>query len=171
MSHNSPQNTSQDYKQSPMIVIASNRGPFSFSARKDGSFRVKRGAGGLVTALGALAEEHDVLWIASALSRGDRAWAIGLFVRHFGVDMSEAGESDHERYANFNEFFTRPLKDGVRPIADADIVCPADGAISQLGDIREGLCFQAKGKYFSTEELLAGDEARAAQFAGGRFAT
>jgi phosphatidylserine decarboxylase len=92
-------------------------------------------------------------------------------MRHFGVNMNEAEEPDHERYANFNEFFTRPLKEGVRPIADADIVCPADGAISQLGDIREGLCFQAKGKYFSTEELLAGDEARAAQFAGGRFAT
>ena len=112
---------------------------------------------------GFLAELRQPIWLKN--------WAIGLFVRHFGVDMNEAEESDHERYANFNEFFTRPLKAGVRPIADADIVCPADGAISQLGDIREGLCFQAKGKYFSTEELLAGDEARAAQFAGGRFAT
>lgn len=112
---------------------------------------------------GFLAELRQPIWLKN--------WAIGLFVRHFGVDMNEAEEPDHERYANFNEFFTRPLKEGVRPIADADIVCPADGAISQLGDIREGLCFQAKGKYFSTEELLAGDEARAARFAGGRFAT
>jgi phosphatidylserine decarboxylase len=112
---------------------------------------------------GFLAELRQPIWLKN--------WAIGLFVRHFGVDMNEAEEPDHERYANFNEFFTRPLQEGVRPIADADIVCPADGAISQLGDIREGLCFQAKGKYFSTEELLAGDEARAAQFAGGRFAT
>lgn len=112
---------------------------------------------------GFLAELRQPIWLKN--------WAIGLFVRHFGVDMNEAEEPDHERYANFNEFFTRPLKEGVRPIADADIVCPADGAISQLGDIREGLCFQAKGKYFSTEELLAGDGARAARFAGGRFAT
>jgi phosphatidylserine decarboxylase len=112
---------------------------------------------------GFLAELRQPIWLKN--------WAIGLFMRHFGVNMNEAEEPDHERYANFNEFFTRPLKEGVRPIADADIVCPADGAISQLGDIREGLCFQAKGKYFSTEELLAGDEARAARFAGGRFAT
>jgi phosphatidylserine decarboxylase len=112
---------------------------------------------------GFLAELRQPIWLKN--------WAIGLFMRHFGVNMNEAEEPDHERYANFNEFFTRPLKEGVRPIADADIVCPADGAISQLGDIREGLCFQAKGKYFSTEELLAGDGARAARFAGGRFAT
>ena len=112
---------------------------------------------------GFLAELRQPIWLKN--------WAIGLFMRHFGVNMNEAEEPDHERYANFNEFFTRPLKEGVRPIADADILCPADGAISQLGDIREGLCFQAKGKYFSTEELLAGDGARAARFAGGRFAT
>lgn len=60
---------------SPMIVIASNRGPYAFTAKKDGSFGIKRGAGGLVTALGTLAEEHDVLWVAAALSRGDRRWA------------------------------------------------------------------------------------------------
>ena len=59
----------------PLMVIASNRGPFSFSSNKDGSFTAKRGVGGLVTALGALAEKHDVLWIAVALSRGDRQWA------------------------------------------------------------------------------------------------
>lgn len=58
----------------PLIVIASNRGPFSFKAKKDGKFTVDRGAGGLVTALSALAEQHDVLWVASALSRGDFMW-------------------------------------------------------------------------------------------------
>jgi phosphatidylserine decarboxylase len=96
---------------------------------------------------------------------------IGLFVRHFEVDLSEAVESDHEAYPHFNAFFTRPLKPGARPIAAADIVCPADGAVSQLGEIREGLLFQAKNRYFSAEELLGGDEQRAAQFNGGRFAT
>jgi phosphatidylserine decarboxylase len=98
-------------------------------------------------------------------------WVIGLFVRHFEVDLSEAVESDHEAYPHFNAFFTRPLKPGARPIAEADIVCPADGAVSQLGEIREGLLFQAKNRYFSTEELLGGDEQRAAQFNGGHFAT
>ncbi|HUF37944.1 MAG TPA: trehalose-6-phosphate synthase [Anaerolineales bacterium] len=59
----------------PLIVIVSNRGPFSFKEKKDGSFDVTRGAGGLVTALGALAEKHDVLWVAAAMSEDDRRWA------------------------------------------------------------------------------------------------
>ncbi|GAB4422371.1 MAG: glycosyltransferase family 20 protein [Anaerolineae bacterium] len=58
----------------PLIVIASNRGPFSFSVRKDGRIISRRGSGGLVTALGALAERHDVLWIAAALGKGDQKW-------------------------------------------------------------------------------------------------
>ncbi|MFP4323743.1 MAG: trehalose-6-phosphate synthase [Anaerolineales bacterium] len=61
--------------QDPLIVIASNRGPFSFTQHEDGSFSSERGAGGLVTALSALAEQHDVLWIACALGDDDRAWA------------------------------------------------------------------------------------------------
>ncbi|MCB1704424.1 MAG: phosphatidylserine decarboxylase [Halioglobus sp.] len=98
-------------------------------------------------------------------------WVIQRFIQHFNVDMSEAQEPDHTRYACFNEFFTRPLREGARPLADADILCPADGAISQSGDIANGLLFQAKGRYFSAADLLGGDEARAAQFQGGQFAT
>lgn len=59
----------------PLIVIASNRGPFSFKRNQEGEFSVQRGAGGLVTALGALAERHEVLWIAAALGEDDREWA------------------------------------------------------------------------------------------------
>ncbi len=61
-------------KQDPLIVIASNRGPFSFSRREDGEFDIQRGSGGLVTALGTLAEKQDVLWVAAAMSEGDRSW-------------------------------------------------------------------------------------------------
>jgi trehalose 6-phosphate synthase len=60
----------------PLIVIVSNRGPFSFTANEDDTFDVKRGAGGLVTALSALAEKHEVLWFAAALSKDDRKWAV-----------------------------------------------------------------------------------------------
>ena len=59
----------------PLVVIASNRGPFSFTAHKDHTFTSQRGEGGLVSALGTLAEIHDVVWVASAMDRGDRAWA------------------------------------------------------------------------------------------------
>ena len=62
-------------EQNPLIVIASNRGPFAFKRDDDGQFTSSRGAGGLVTALSALAEKHDVLWVASALSEDDRIWA------------------------------------------------------------------------------------------------
>lgn len=63
----------QPGETSPLIVIASNRGPFKFHM-KNGALQVERGSGGLVTALGALAEQHDVLWVAAALSKTDRAW-------------------------------------------------------------------------------------------------
>jgi len=112
---------------------------------------------------GALAELRHPIWLKN--------WIIGQFVRAFGVDMNEAAEPDCTRYACFNDFFTRPLREGARPLVVADVLCPADGAISQLGEISNGLLFQAKGRYFSAEELLGGDAVRAAQFAGGQFAT
>lgn len=85
--------------------------------------------------------------------------------------MEEAAEPDCTRYPSFNAFFTRPLREGARPIAEADIVCPADGVISQMGDIQHGLLLQAKGRYFSVQDLLAGDSRSAAVYDGGRFAT
>ena len=112
---------------------------------------------------GWLAELEHPVWLKN--------WVIGLFIRHFGVDMSEALEPDHQRYANFNAFFTRPLQPGARPIADAEVVCPADGAISQLGDIVDGRIFQAKGQDYSCVELLGGNPEWAEKFAGGSFAT
>jgi len=113
--------------------------------------------------MGALAQLRHPLWL--------KDWVIGRFIRHFGVDMTEALEPDHTRYTCFNDFFTRPLREGSRPLDTADIVCPADGAISQLGEIANGLLFQAKGRYFAAEDLLGGDQAHAAQFHGGQFAT
>lgn len=98
-------------------------------------------------------------------------WVIMLFVRVFGVAMEEAAERDCRRYPSFNAFFTRPLQEGARPIADADIVCPADGVVSQIGAIESGLLLQAKGRHFSVLDLLGGDAASAAAFDGGQFAT
>jgi trehalose 6-phosphate synthase len=67
--------TTTKSKSNPLIVIISNRGPFSFTQKEDGTFEHTLGAGGLVTALGALAEKHEVMWVAAALSDDDRAWA------------------------------------------------------------------------------------------------
>ncbi|MBN1967430.1 MAG: trehalose-6-phosphate synthase, partial [Anaerolineae bacterium] len=59
----------------PLIVVASNRGPFSFTAQPGGKFEARRGAGGLVTALSGIAERYGILWIAAALDQGDAQWA------------------------------------------------------------------------------------------------
>nr|WP_307728637.1 archaetidylserine decarboxylase [Massilia solisilvae] len=95
---------------------------------------------------------------------------IRWFVGKYGVDMAEAENPDIASYASFNEFFTRPLREGVRPLANADFVCPVDGAISQFGAIDEHEILQAKGHKFTTTQLVGGDAALAAQFAHGSFA-
>src|SRR5690606_37813727 len=86
-------------------------------------------------------------------------------------DMGEAAESDIARYSSFNDFFTRALKPGARPIADAPLVCPVDGAISQFGRIEGDQIFQAKGHRYTATALLAGDAALAQRFRDGSFAT
>ena len=96
---------------------------------------------------------------------------IAWFVGKYQVNMSEAADPDIRNYACFNDFFTRALKPGARPLADAPFVCPVDGAISQLGCIEGGQVFQAKGHTYSTQALVGGDAALAAQFQDGAFAT
>jgi len=95
---------------------------------------------------------------------------IRWFVKKYGVNMDEALNPNIESYVSFNEFFIRPLKPDARPIAEADFVCPVDGAISQFGSIERNQIFQAKGHYFSTTDLVGGDEQLAAQFDHGHFA-
>jgi phosphatidylserine decarboxylase len=92
------------------------------------------------------------------------------FIGRYGVNMAEAANPDPAGYATFNEFFTRALKDGARPLAQATWVCPVDGAISQFGAIERDQIFQAKGHSYSTRALVGGDAALAAQFDDGHFA-
>lgn len=98
---------------------------------------------------------------------------IRAFIKRYKVDLSQAKIQDVERFENFNAFFTRELQDGARPLANAQgaIVCPADGAISQLGNITAGNLLQAKGRHYSCETLLAGDVQMAGLFRDGTFAT
>ncbi|TFI59293.1 phosphatidylserine decarboxylase [Sphingomonas parva] len=95
---------------------------------------------------------------------------IRWFVRKYKVDMAEAADPDIAGYASFNDFFTRSLRDGARPIARADFVCPVDGAISQFGAIDDHRILQAKGHAFTTTELVGGDAALASRFRHGSFA-
>jgi phosphatidylserine decarboxylase len=96
---------------------------------------------------------------------------IEWFVRRYGVNMQEAANPDMASYASFNEFFSRPLKAGARPLAQSDWVSPVDGAISQFGAIQADQIFQAKGHQYTTRALVGGDAALAAQFQDGHFAT
>lgn len=96
---------------------------------------------------------------------------IGWFVKRYQVNMTEAANPDIASYPTFNEFFTRALKLGMRPLADADLVCPVDGAISQIGPIRRDQIYQAKGHEYSTTALVGGDAALADAFKDGHFAT
>jgi phosphatidylserine decarboxylase len=92
------------------------------------------------------------------------------FIGRYGVNMTEAANPDPASYATFNEFFTRALKDGARPLAQATWVCPVDGAISQFGAMEGEQIFQAKGHSYSARALVGGDAALAAQFDNGHFA-
>ncbi len=96
---------------------------------------------------------------------------IRKFVAHYGVDMSEAADPRIESYPTFNEFFTRALRNGARPIAGAPFVCPVDAAISQFGPIEHDQIFQAKGHSYSTRALVGGDQSLAHRFDHGHFAT
>ena len=114
---------------------------------------------------------HFAGWVASK----ERGWVtteiIRRFVAKYQVNMGEALDSDIASYKSFNDFFTRALKPGARPLAESDLICPVDGAISQFGAIEKDQIFQAKGHHYSTTAVVGGDAALAAQFESGSFAT
>lgn len=108
---------------------------------------------------------------ASARLGGLTTSVIRWFVGRYNVNMAEAANPDIASYTSFNDFFTRALKPGARPLAQADLICPVDGAISQFGPIAKDQVFQAKGHTYSTTALVGGDAAAAARFDNGHFAT
>jgi len=110
-------------------------------------------------------------WVAGKERGAVTTWIIRRFVAKYGVNMNEALDSDIASYPSFNAFFTRALKPGARPIAQADLVSPVDGAISQFGRIEGDQIFQAKGHSYTTTALVGGDAALAARFHQGSFAT
>lgn len=102
-----------------------------------------------------------------------KTWLTNFIIDRFNINVAEAENTNLESYANFNEFFTRKLREGARPQAEASdaILSPADGVVSQAGAITHGRLIQAKGKDYGLTELLGGDLALASQFQGGEFTT
>ncbi len=123
-----------------------------------------------------LLPQHGISALTRALTRVRTPWFKNLlvraFLRAFTVDLREAAEPDPLAYPSFNEFFTRALRPGARPV-DADpasIASPVDGTVSECGLIEGDTLVQAKGRRYRLGELLAG-QPWAARFAGGAFVT
>ena len=120
---------------------------------------------------------HPLSRLMRQLTHSENKTWKNLFIKqiasHYDVNMDEAIDSDINAYPSFNRFFTRALKAGARTTANnrGDIACPADGTVSQAGDINEGNIIQAKGKSYTATDLLGGDDQRAAPFKNGKFTT
>ncbi len=127
-------------------------------------------------ALQHLVPQHALSRLAGSLAASETPWLrdrlIRRFVAAYGVDMSEAARGIGE-FASFNDFFTRELKPGARPLEDSQkfILSPADGAVSQLGPVSGGRIIQAKGRDYSVAEILGCGAEEAARFEGGSFIT
>jgi phosphatidylserine decarboxylase len=117
----------------------------------------------LLTVLGGYAAASKARWWVRRV--------IPWFVARYGVNMAEAADPGPTGYACFNDFFTRALRDGVRPLAQADFLCPVDGAVIQCGKILEGQLLQAKGHRYSAQALVGGDNALASRFSDGQYAS
>jgi phosphatidylserine decarboxylase len=123
-----------------------------------------------------IAPQHALTRLAGRLAASERPWLREAMIRRFAaaydVDMSEAARG-FGQFVSFNDFFTRELREGARPLADQGqfILSPADGAVSQLGSITQGRIFQAKGRDFTAAELLGHGADAAARFEGGSFIT
>jgi len=98
---------------------------------------------------------------------------IKWFIKRYDVDMSEALVQDIAEFNNFNDFFTRELRPDARPLDSEpnSILCPADGAVSQLGEIKGTAILQAKGHTFTLQALLGQNDQLADSFNDGQFIT
>jgi phosphatidylserine decarboxylase len=109
------------------------------------------------------------------LARSTTPWLKDLLIRQisrrYGMNMAEAEQPDPASYPSFNAFFTRALKPDARPLAEGVVISPADGRVSQIGEIDGESLVQAKGHDFELLALLAGDKQKTALFRDGLFAT
>jgi phosphatidylserine decarboxylase len=127
-------------------------------------------------ALQSMLPQRTLTAAAHWLMRVRTPWLKNALIRGIGkaadINFSEAADPDPNHYANFNDFFTRALKPGARPL-DPDplaLLSPCDGRISECGPIRDGRIYQAKGHDYSLQALLADDPA-CRELRGGTFWT
>lgn len=122
-----------------------------------------------------LMPKHALSRFVGKFAAAEAGWlttrAIKSFIKAYEINMAEAKYQRAEDFATFNDFFTRELADGVRPIDnDVNTLCfPVDGTISQQGDIVDGQLIQAKGFNYSLVSLLGGEKETAQPFENGKF--
>ena len=128
------------------------------------------------TTLQQFVPQQKISKVAGRLAASRHPWVKRTFIRSFAkaydVSLNEYERQSLNAYESFNDFFTRELQDNAR-IIDASIngiVSPADGMISQLGQIHDHKLLQAKGRDYDIGQLLA-DSADGDYFADGSFAT
>jgi len=112
-------------------------------------------------------------WLAASNNKFIKGLFIRFFLSRFNIDMTEASIEDPDAYATFNDFFTRALKKGIRPIDDDPkiIISPVDGEVSQAGKIINGEIFQAKGHHYTLANLLGNESDFIKPYLNGNFAT
>ena len=121
--------------------------------------------------------QHKLSRLIGKLAEAKTPWLKNLLInqaiRTYKIDLSIAERDQAEQYLTFNDFFTRSLKPGARPICSQDdvVVSPADGILSQFGSINNDQFIQAKGQSYTASRLLGNDDTLAAEFSGGSFAT
>ncbi|MFZ5653678.1 MAG: archaetidylserine decarboxylase [Pseudomonadota bacterium] len=131
----------------------------------------------LYVSLQRLLPQHALSRAAGAIADCRWPWLRQLLIRaairRYGIDLSEAAETDCRRYSSFNEFFVRPLAPGARPLSgdEGTLIAPADGMLSAAGALRDGQLLQAKGHGFPVAALVGDDGHRVRALAGGSFAT
>jgi len=111
--------------------------------------------------------------VARCRQRWFKSLLIRWFAKQYRVQMEEAQPPDLDDYVSFNEFFTRALKPGARPV-DANpnsLVSPVDGRLTQFGALHDDRLIQAKGMDYSLHALLGEHGPATAQLLNGEFAT
>ncbi len=124
-----------------------------------------------------IAPQHGLSRLMQRLASSERRWLVHWLIRtlmaHYPIDLRDALEPDPTRYSSLNAFFTRRLRADARPgpASSTSLASPADGQLSQFGDLAGHQLLQAKGRAYSVNQLLAIAASDAPQFDDGHYAT
>lgn len=111
-------------------------------------------------------------FLANATHPKLKNFLIQYFLKRYSVNLSEAEIEDPFAYTSFNDFFTRKLKKGARPMSDDpnDLISPADSALYQCGNIKSDTLLHAKNHDYTLSALLGNKDKFSDAFIDGSYA-